>query len=417
MIRPHLPEMSRAEKIGMIGSAVLHVTLVAWAAFGGLWFRAKPSEPIELAEVAVMSEADFAAMMAAAPKASDTPPAALTEPLAPQAPAETAEPEAQPEPPAPEEPAPEQAAPEQPAPGQAETLPDLSDLTPPTPAEVTEVPPEMMQPVEVPQETASPEMSPRPKPKPIARVAPKPAEAPEPDAKVSDTAEAQTKPDEAAKPEEVVEKKDEAAPPEATTEIVTEATETEDKPETSAPATSARPRSKPAKPAAPAPTETKTAESKPDAPKPATPSKPAAAASSDAVNDALAEALAEPAPAKTGSGGNGSLASGPPVTAGEKEALIVDVKACWNVGALSSEALRTTVVIGLSMKPDGKPDNTSIHRISYSGGSEAAAAQAYEAGRRAIIRCGSDGFPLPAEKYDHWREIEITFDPNNMRMK
>mgnify|MGYP006149834765 CR=1 FL=1 len=167
-------------------------------------------------------------------------------------------------------------------------------------------------------------------------MAPKPAEAPEPDAKVSDTAEAQTKPDEAAKPEEVVEKQDEAAPPEATTEIVTEATETEDKPETSAPATSARPRSKPAKPAAPAPTQTKTAETKPDAPKPAKPSKPAAAASSDAVNDALAEALAEPAPAKTGSGGNGSLASGPPVTAGEKEALIVDVKACWNVGALSS---------------------------------------------------------------------------------
>ena len=53
----------------------------------------------------------------------------------------------------------------------------------------------------------------------------------------------------------------------------------------------------------------------------------------------------------------------------------------------------------------------------YEGGSVAAAKQAFEAARRAIVRCGSDGFPLPAEKYGWWQQIEIVFNPTKMRMK
>ena len=47
----------------------------------------------------------------------------------------------------------------------------------------------------------------------------------------------------------------------------------------------------------------------------------------------------------------------------------------------------------------------------------AAAQQAFEAARRAIIRCGVSGFDLPAEKYDQWQEIEMTFNPEQMRIK
>ena len=43
--------------------------------------------------------------------------------------------------------------------------------------------------------------------------------------------------------------------------------------------------------------------------------------------------------------------------------------------------------------------------------------QAFEAARRAIIRCGSSGFDLPAEKYGHWRDIEMTFNPERMRIR
>jgi len=38
----------------------------------------------------------------------------------------------------------------------------------------------------------------------------------------------------------------------------------------------------------------------------------------------------------------------------------------------------------------------------------------FETARRAIIRCGADGFPLPVEKYGQWREIEMTFNPEGM---
>jgi len=76
------------------------------------------------------------------------------------------------------------------------------------------------------------------------------------------------------------------------------------------------------------------------------------------------------------------------MTAGEKDALRVAVNACWNVGALSMEALRTTVTVGFSVGQDGVPDAGSIALVDAAGGSDTATRQAYEAARRAIIsRC------------------------------
>ena len=49
--------------------------------------------------------------------------------------------------------------------------------------------------------------------------------------------------------------------------------------------------------------------------------------------------------------------------------------------------------------------------------SEAAAERVYETARRAILRCGAEGYPLPVEKYEQWREIEMTFNPERMRQK
>lgn len=105
------------------------------------------------------------------------------------------------------------------------------------------------------------------------------------------------------------------------------------------------------------------------------------------------------------------------MTAGEKDALRVAVNACWNVGALSMEALRTTVTVGFSVGQDGVPDAGSIELVTSAGGSDTATRQAFEAARRAIIRCGARGFPLPPEKYEQWKNIEIVFDPNGMRMR
>ncbi|MDO7707324.1 MAG: energy transducer TonB, partial [Loktanella sp.] len=42
---------------------------------------------------------------------------------------------------------------------------------------------------------------------------------------------------------------------------------------------------------------------------------------------------------------------------------------------------------------------------------------AFQAARRAILRCQSGGYQLPADKYDQWKEVEITFDPSGMRLR
>lgn len=107
----------------------------------------------------------------------------------------------------------------------------------------------------------------------------------------------------------------------------------------------------------------------------------------------------------------------PQISAQEAGALRVAVQQCWNVGALSSNALRVTVTVGVSLERNGVPDAASIRMLSFSGGSEASAKSAYEAARRAIIRCGARGFPLPLEKYEQWRDIELVFDPNGMKLR
>jgi hypothetical protein len=93
------------------------------------------------------------------------------------------------------------------------------------------------------------------------------------------------------------------------------------------------------------------------------------------------------------------------------------VQQCWNVGALSSDALQTTVTVGVEMARDGRPEGNSIRMIGFTGGTEAGARQAFEAARRAIIRCGANGYDLPEESYEQWRNVEMVFNPEGMRLR
>ena len=105
------------------------------------------------------------------------------------------------------------------------------------------------------------------------------------------------------------------------------------------------------------------------------------------------------------------------MTSGERDALRVAVQQCWNVGSLSSEALRTTVVVAVSLTEDGRPMGDTLRMLSYDGGTAESARQAFETARRAIIRCGANGFSLPPDKDAQWRDIEMTFNPENMRIR
>ncbi|BAQ70255.1 TonB domain-containing protein [Rhodovulum sulfidophilum] len=374
-----------------------HLGLIAWVMLAGL-FEAPPPKPMEVSDVTILSGDEFAALTApaAAPKPSQeiAPPEA---PSLPSSPRPAPAPEARPQRPAP--PVPQEAAEPDPAP---------EALEPPAEADVAETVTAPEAP-EIPDAPEAPVTDTAP-PRPSTRIAPEPSAPPPEDAVLAEQPSQATRPDPAA--ESPQPEADEAAPEEAATQTVTEA---EEQPETGlAMAASPRPRTRPNRPAAPPPEETAAASETPEAP-----AEPASEEDdlADAVADAVADAMSEPAAAPEGTGGAGRAASGPPLTGGERDALRVAVSRCWNVGSLSTDALQTSVVVGVDMEETGKPDIGSIRMVSWSGGSETAARQTYESARRAIVMCGSSGFPLPVEKYDQWRQIEMTFDPGKMRIR
>jgi hypothetical protein len=361
-------------------SGLGHAVLIGWALFGGS-FTAEP-EPFTITEVSVISAEEFAALIA--------PP--LPE-LAPVPVARPSEPVPEPEP--------------EPAPAPPEPEPDPAPAPPPPPPP----PPEPEAPA--PPDTASllapadtPALTPgqRPRPRPVERVAPEPVPAPPDDVATAPEAQEAVTPEPADAPETVEAPREERAAEEAAREIVTEAEALE--PEGGPPLASRRPGARPERPAEPdatsEPPRTAASEEEPEA-------EQETAALDDAVADALAaaaaDALASEAPAA------------PPLSAAQQGALVLAIASCWNLGSLSSDALATTVVVGVEMTPDARPVAGSIRLVRFSGGTEAAARQAFEAARRAILRCGATGYNLPTEQYDQWRDIEMTFNPESMRTR
>lgn len=363
-----------------------HGSLLAFV-FLGPGFDADPLPMEDVQEVSVISEAEFAALFppTAAPEVP-VEPVALTPPEEP-------EPEPSPAPPPPE-PAP--APPAEPAPPPPAPAPPTPVPAPPEPEPEPEVSEEVIIPPlpDAPEAIAAPVSNTRPNPRPAPRVAPEPIAAPEADTQVAEEVQEAAVPVEDPEAEVVAEEEQEAtSPEEATTETVTEAEEEEP---SGAVASSLRPQARPARP-------TQTAETD------EAPATETEAEEEDPLAAALTEALeTDEAPARP---------TGPPLTSGETNALRVAVAQCWNVGSLSTDALQTVVVVGVDMNVDGTPNNGSVRMISSSGGSAQAAQQAFEAARRAIIRCGARGFDLPREKYEQWRQIEMTFNPEQMRIR
>ncbi|AXT36373.1 energy transducer TonB [Phaeobacter sp. LSS9] len=389
--------MQTGTKISLAG----HGLLAGWVVFGA-WF---PSEPLPLAvqDVAIISTEEFARLsqQRAAPVVADT-----------------ARDLSQPDP----DPAPEVTPPTPPAPEPQITQPEPVTVPDPDP-ELTERPePQPVEPTppvaapsppDVPDSTSvTPQLTERPQLRPVDRVAPTPVAPPEPDTQIADVAQPEVSDEVGTEPaQEAQQATAEAA---ANDRIVTEEVEAEtEQVASAAPAQSLRPRRRPDRPtpaAQPEPEPASESETGPE-PEPADPATDPTPDRADAVEDALAAALA----------GGGEVEapepSGPPLTSGEKDALRVAVQQCWNVGSLSSEALRTTVVVSVALTQDGRPEEGSIRMLSSTGGSGSAANQAFGAARRAILRCGARGFQLPSDKYAQWRNIEMTFNPERMRIK
>ncbi len=404
---------------GTVISGVGHGGVILYVLLGGLLFTPKDAPAVAVTEVSLMSGEEFAAMMASSPAPAVEPaPVAAPEPPAAEEPPTEAVEAATPEPPPAPEPLPEpEAAPPPPEP-ETEPLPEptTTELAPlPEPDAPAEVEPAPPQPDVM--ASLSPVISPRPRPRPDERVAPNPVEEPPEDLPEAPEVVEEVAPEPLPDVPVVQEEQTAAAPEEAGEVLETEANT--DDVASGGPTPAPRPQVRPADlaeraAAAAAEAEALAAAVAEAATEPKVPAETAEAAEEPAA-DPLAEAVAEAVAEAETTAALPATSSGPPMTGAEKDAMRLAVEACWNVGTLSTAAMNTRVTIYVAMTEDGRPVTESIRMTKWEGDSEAAAKQAFEAGRRAILRCAKDGYPLPRDKYGQWREIMMNFDPTGMR--
>ncbi|MCB5200096.1 hypothetical protein LGQ03_12675 [Loktanella sp. TSTF-M6] len=376
---------------GSTVSAVGHTALLIWL-IGGWGFQADPM-PFEVSDVSIVTSEEYAAIVSATtPNPSDVAPDAPVAPPAEQTP---------------DTPTPDEVPPPPPPPPPPE--PPVAEAPPPPAPDALPVPPETQAPVApgpVQDEVvAAPNLNdaPRAIPRPSTRVMAQPVAPPPPDATPDEVVRQQAAPEAAPDAPVVEEAQEETAPEEAVTEIVTEA-ETPTGRVTEAP----RPPQRPNRPTPAPEPEVEVAEETP-APAPEPEPDPAPQTDEDAIAAALAAAAAVTAPEP-------DLAPGPPMTGAEQEGFRVAVNACWNVDP-GSQAAMVTMTVAFDLDQSGRVTG-DVRQVGAMGGDAAATEIAYQAARRAILRCqGQDGYDLPAEKYDQWREVEITFDPSGMRLR
>lgn len=378
---------------GTLYSGIGHAGVILWIVLGDWLFSPDPAPEIVATQVSMISEAEFQALQAAAPSAPPAPPEQPAEP-----PTEIATPDpVQPEPPAPDpQPQPEPQPVAQPEPEPAPEPEPLPPAPEPQPEDVVVLPEE--------QPLPSMSTSTRPKPKPADRVAPNPVDIPE-DAQTAETPEEAVSPEVAPDPQVVEDTTQETLPEESGDVLRTEATEDQD--QSLGMTASVRPKSRPARPETPPEQpaeETQTAAAE-----------PAADPAEDALAAALDEAAAEATSAETGTGETTGPA-GPPLNAGE----IGDIRSAignkWNLGSVSTDTMRTVVVVRVEFSPDGKPG--AITLVESDGPSQAGIDTAFSAARRAIQRAYVEGgIPLPPDKYDTWKVLEFVFDANGMRFR
>jgi len=390
-------------------SMVAHCTLIGLALFGSSFQAADDAEAIQISEVSLLTSTEFEAMSSRSP----APMVEVPEQVQPALPTEDAvlAPTQDVAPTIP-------ALPQEEAAPTAEQAPDVSGLQQPETPDI-----EVESPTIAPQANDSvgntlvvPDspiadkqnngaLQPdqlaliKPQPRPAPRIDKTPAEKPPTDAETAAETQKATVPDAtASKPADKVE---EQAPKEATTEVVIEP---EFDPNSAAPAKSSRPRGRPRDLAKKA-QQAKDKAAKVAAVAQAKAAQEAKVAEAAAIRDALIQATSEAL---------NSAPTGPPLTASERGGLVLAVQQCWNVPAGLENAGNLVVVLSVELSRDGKLIS-SPKLIDPAGTPQGTIRAAYDAGRRALIRCAP--YNLPQDKYEQWRQLEVVFNPKQMVVK
>jgi hypothetical protein len=398
---------------GTTFSGIGHAGLILWVLVGD-WFFAPDPAPVVTTSFSVISEEEYDAMKAAATVVASEVSASVrpqarpaSEPVVEPEPEPAAEPEPEPEP----EPLPEP---------EPEPIPDPEPVVEPPPSDVPQAE------VEQPLESQSPDIQPIAEAEDI--VAPDPVEV-EPEAETSEEPTPAVSDQPAEQPAVEETPTVESVPDDTAPTIATEETEAQD--EETGMTTSIRPKSRPETPAAePEPVEV--AAATPDEPVEEPTEDPAEqpvddAETTAAVDALLGEALEEPVeePAAEPAGANAevgeqNLPQGPPMSGSEKDAVRSAISRCWSTGSLSTAATRVKIVVRVQMSPDGKP--LSVELADFSDGDEAAANNAFQPVRRAVMRSvdgckGGAGLTLDPAKYAEWSVITLLVDGSGVLLQ
>lgn len=97
------------------------------------------------------------------------------------------------------------------------------------------------------------------------------------------------------------------------------------------------------------------------------------------------------------------------MTQNELDALRARLMGCWNIQLAPPDPSELRVRVKIFLNPDG---SLSQPPQVLEVGSTEFARSAAESAVRAVRRCAP--YDLPAEKYDSWNEINVTFDPREM---
>ncbi|MGE0502134.1 MAG: TonB family protein [Rhizobiaceae bacterium] len=95
------------------------------------------------------------------------------------------------------------------------------------------------------------------------------------------------------------------------------------------------------------------------------------------------------------------------LTDAELAAFREQVQRCWNIPAGGETQ---TVSVQFDLARDGTVIGKPV--IIAGGGTSGLQKAAAEAARRAVMRCAP--YNLPQEKYAHWRNIVVHFDPSGL---
>lgn len=153
----------------------------------------------------------------------------------------------------------------------------------------------------------------------------------------------------------------------------------------------------------------------PPKPKPSAAPKPDDAADLDQITALLDKkkleqmASAEPTDQPATAGSPTATSTSGKMTANELDALRSKLAQCWSPPLGWTDPAQVRVVLMLDLNADGTVDGVPAVLESPQGQYSATAP---ESALRAVRRCAP--YDLPADKYDAWKQVKVTFDPKDM---